>query len=166
MSRYKSFGSGPEKILVMHNWFSDNSAYAPMLPYLDPERFTFVFMDLRGYGDAKELSGKYSLQEVIDDAIQAANSLQWTTFHVMGHSMSGMVAQKLALDYPTRIKSIIGITPVPPSGARRTPELITFLEGAALDKNAGALECIHVLTNRRYSEYIAPEYFKNILREP
>lgn len=155
MSRYKSFGSGPVKILIMHNWFSDNSVYAPILPHINPEQFQLVFMDLRGYGEAKEVAGKYSLQEIVNDAIAVANHLQWSSFHVMGHSMSSMAAQKLALEYPSRVLSVIGIAPIPPSGSKQSPELITFLERAALDKKAGAMECIHILTNRRYSDYIA-----------
>lgn len=155
MANYNSFGSGPEKVLVMHNWLCDTSSYRPMLPYLDPQQFTFLFMDLRGYGGAKDVIGTYSLQEASDDALHLADSLGWKNFHIIGHSMSGMIAQKIALDHSARVKSLIGIAPVHAAGSPRTPELMTFLEGAALFNEASALECIHVLTNRRYSHYIA-----------
>src|SRR3990167_5518359 len=153
MTRYKSFGSGPEKVLVLHNWFCDNSVYAPILPYLDPERYTFLFMDLRGYGSAKNITGKYSLEETIEDSLQLIRSLQWKKFHIISHSMSGMIAQKLAYEIPEQVQSVIGINPIPACGAKKTPELMTFLEGAAIHGGPGALECIHALTNRQYSHY-------------
>ena len=69
--------------------------------------------------------------------------------------MSSMIAQKIAVDYTARIQSLISITPIPASGAPRSLELFTFLEEAALHGGEGAVECIHVLTNRRYSDFIA-----------
>ncbi len=68
--------------------------------------------------------------------------------------MSGMVAQKIALAQPKKIKSLIGINPIPPSGSPKSKELMTFLEEASLSSEDNALECIHVLTNRKYSDYI------------
>jgi 3-oxoadipate enol-lactonase len=158
---YNSFGSGSENVLVMHNWFSDNSCYAPILPYLDHAKYTFVFMDLRGYGEAKEVRGKYSLKEASDDALLLVNALKWERFHVLSHSMSSMIAQKIALDHPTRIKSLVGINPIPASGAPRTPELLTFLEEASLSNEESAIECIHALTNRRYSQTVAKKLVSN-----
>ncbi len=155
MPVYSSFGSGSEKVLVLHNWFSDSTSYSPILPYLDTDKFTFLFMDLRGYGQSRDVIGKYSLLEVAEDVMYVANKLKWGRFHIIGHSMSGMIAQKVALLNPSRIKSLVGITPMPPTGSPKEDEILTFLEGAALSNEENAIECIHVLTNRRYSQYAA-----------
>ena len=155
MPVYSSFGSGSEKVLVLHNWFSDSTSYSPILPYLDTDRFTFLFMDLRGYGQSKDVIGNYSLTEVTEDVMYVANKLAWGQFHIIGHSMSGMIAQKVALHNPSRIKSLVGITPMPPTGAPKEEVILTFLEGAALSNEENAIECIHILTNRRYSQYAA-----------
>ena len=155
---YKILGSGPEKILTMHNWFCDCTSYEPMMPYLDTEQYTYAFMDLRGYGKAKEIKGSYTVEEASQDAMKVASSLGWTEFHVMGHSMSGMIAQKMALN--SQIKSVIAITPVPACGTPKPPELMGFLEAAATGNDEFAKDCIHLLTSQRYSDCVAKQMIK------
>ena len=158
---YKILGSGKEKVLVMHNWFCDSSSYDPMLPYIDTEKFTYVFVDLRGYGRSTELVGVYSVQEASDDVIALVNSFHWGQFHLVGHSMSGMIAQKIALDHFSRVKSLVAITPVPACGMPQTPELMLFLEEAARFKDENAIECVHLSTSRRYSHYAVQKMVKD-----
>lgn len=152
---HKLIGSGQEKVLVMHNWFCDSSSYDPLLPYLDTENFTYLFIDWRGYGRSKTMRGSYSAQEASGDALALANDLSWDRFHIVGHSMSGMIAQKIALDHTQRVKSIVAITPVPACGSPAPKELSDFLEKAAHNNDDNAIACIHMLTGHRYSDHFA-----------
>ncbi len=160
MPAYKKFGSGPNKVLALHNWFSDSSCYEPLLPYLDPSVFSLLFMDFRGYGVAKDFKGDYSLDEGVRDALALVQSQNWKEFHILGHAMGSFVAQKIALEHNPRVQSIIALNPIPPSGSPKTPELLMFLEQAAVSCDNGAAECIHALTNRRYSSYIVDSMVK------
>jgi pimeloyl-ACP methyl ester carboxylesterase len=152
---HKLIGSGKEKVLVMHHWLSDSSSYDPLLPYLDTENFTYLLVDLRGYGRSKGLRGKYTVEEASSDAIRLVNSLSWDKFHVIGHSMSGMIAQKIALDNFSRVKSVVAITPVPACGSPGPEETMVFLEKAALDNVDNAIGCVHMLTSGRYTNLFA-----------
>ena len=158
MPAYKMFGSGPCKVLALHNWFCDSSIYEPLLSYLDPSHFTFLFLDLRGYGVAKELKGDYSLQESVEDAIGLVRSQNWTTFHMVSHAMGTFIAQKIAIEYQSLVKKMVVISPIPASGLKKGEETVTFLEEAALHNTEGALECVQILTNRRYSPYITHKF--------
>jgi pimeloyl-ACP methyl ester carboxylesterase len=60
---HKQIGSGKEKVLVMHNWMGDSTSYDSMLSYLNTDKYTYVFVDLRGYGRSKEMRGTYSVEE-------------------------------------------------------------------------------------------------------
>src|SRR5947209_11447358 len=40
-------GDGPAVCVVLHEWLGDHVNWEQVLPYLDPARHTFVFMDLR-----------------------------------------------------------------------------------------------------------------------
>ncbi len=151
---YKLLGSGPEKVLVMHNWFCDCTSYEPMMPYFDTDQYTYAFMDLRGYGMSKDIKGSYTVEEASQDAMKVASSLGWKEFHVMGHSMSGMIAQKMALDYTSQLKSIIAITPAPACGLPASPEIMGFLEAAALGNDDFGMECIRLSTGRRYNDFV------------
>jgi pimeloyl-ACP methyl ester carboxylesterase len=98
----------------------DAANYDAMIPLLDPTAYTYVFADLRGYGRSRYLSGDFSAAEVAADAFRLADHLGWGRFHVIGHSMTGMVVQRMALDDWTsmarRLKSVVAITPVAANG--------------------------------------------------
>lgn len=152
---HKQVGSGKEKVLVMHHWMGDKASYDPMIPFLDTDKYTYVFVDLRGYGGSKEMKGQYTVEEASSDALSLANFLGWDTFHLVGHSMSGMVVQKVAVDNPSRIKSIVAITPVPACGSLAPPEMFDFFKSAALTNDEAAMECINILTSNRYTKNFA-----------
>ena len=79
-----------------------------------------VFADVRGYGKSRHLHGAYSVEEVATDVFRLADHLGWERFHVVGHSMNGMSAQRMAVDDWTsgarRLKSVVAIAPVSASG--------------------------------------------------
>lgn len=152
---HKQIGSGKEKILVMHNWMGDSTSYDFMLPYLNTDEFTYVFVDLRGYGRSKEMQGEYSVEEASADVIQLIESLNWDKFHLVGHSMSGMIVQKIAAENPSRVKSIVAITPVPASGSPAPKEMMSFFESAALNNDDAAMLCVNTLTSNRYTKAFA-----------
>jgi pimeloyl-ACP methyl ester carboxylesterase len=152
---HKQIGSGKEKVLVMHNWMGDSTSYDSMLPYLNTDDYTYVFVDLRGYGRSKEMRGTYSVEEASTDAIKLIDSLAWKKFHLIGHSMSGMIVQKIAVDNPSRIKSIVAITPVPACGSPAPKEMVGFFESAALNNDGAAMECVNTLTSNRYTKAFA-----------
>lgn len=114
------YGQGAEKVMIFHDWMGDAANYEPLIPYLDPVSYTYVFADVRGYGKSRHLAGAYSAEEVTADAFRLANTLGWKRFHVIGHSMTGMAVQRMAVDDhisgAKRLKSVIAITPVSADG--------------------------------------------------
>lgn len=114
------YGQGSEHVLVLHDWMGDAANYEPMLGHLDPTSYTYVFVDLRGYGRSIHLTGDFSVSEVAADAFRLADHLGWHHFHLVGHSMTGMVAQYMALkdhwSTAPRLSSVIAITPVAADG--------------------------------------------------
>ncbi|WP_448189424.1 alpha/beta fold hydrolase [Azospirillum sp. sgz301742] len=109
-------GEGPEAILVMHEWMGDHTNYNGLLPFLDRKAFTYVFADLRGYGWSKSVRGEYTADEAAADMFALMDTLGHKRFHVVGHSMSGLIAQAMAAKGKDRIKSLVAVTPVPASG--------------------------------------------------
>jgi pimeloyl-ACP methyl ester carboxylesterase len=109
----KKIGDGPAKVAVIPGWFGDHRAYEAMFDYLDVERFTYAFIDIRGYGNSREEAGDYTMAEIAADTIALADQLGWSNFHLVGHSMGGKAAQKAAMDGGERVRSVVAITPVP-----------------------------------------------------
>jgi pimeloyl-ACP methyl ester carboxylesterase len=110
---HKLIGAGPVKVMVIHGWFWDHRVFAPIFDALDTDQYTYAFVDIRGYGNSRDIAGVYSIAEVAADAIALADKLGWDEFHLVGHSMGGKAAQKIAMDAAARTKSIIAVTPVP-----------------------------------------------------
>ena len=110
---HKTIGTGPIKAVVIHGWFSDHRIFTPIFDALDTGRHSYAFFDIRGYGRSRDVAGAFTIGEVAADAIALADRLGWSDFHVIGHSMGGKAAQKVAMDAPARVKSVVAVTPVP-----------------------------------------------------
>ena len=109
-------GHGPHAVIVLHGWFGDAHAFAPMEAALDGGAFSYVFMDNRGYGGMRGAAGNYSMDEVARDALALADALGFATFSVVGHSMGGMALEWLALLAPFRLRKLVAVAPVPSCG--------------------------------------------------
>lgn len=110
---HKAVGNGPTKVVVVHGWFWDHRVFTPIFDSLDPASNTYAFVDIRGYGNSRHIAGEYTIGEVAADAIALADQLGWQEFHVVGHSMGGKAAQKVAMDAAARVRSVVAVTPVP-----------------------------------------------------
>jgi len=108
-------GNGPVKVMFLHGWFGDHRVFSQLFKDVDNHRFTYATFDIRGYGRSKDILGVYTVKEIADDAISVANDLGWRDFHVLGHSMGGKAAQKLAIGNGGRVRSVVAVTPVPAS---------------------------------------------------
>lgn len=124
-------GSGPHKVLAVHGWLADRSAWAGVRADLDPVSFTYALVDLRGYGEARGEPGAYSTREGAADLVALADRLGWDRFSLLGHSMGGAVAQRVLAAVPDRVRRLVGVSPVPASGLALPPEQWELFASAA-----------------------------------
>jgi 3-oxoadipate enol-lactonase len=142
-------GSGPEPVVILHEWMGDHRNYDLMLPFLPLDTHTWVFADLRGYGLSSSMTGSYSLDEATDDVLRLMHQYGYQRFHVVGHSMSGMIAQYLAKRAGGRVKSVLAISPVPASGFRADEEALKQLK-LVVDDDAAMKRAILARGGNRY----------------
>src|SRR5215471_19567197 len=91
-------GDGPTRVIALHGWFGDHRAFAPIWPYLDQGRFSYAFMDCRGYGGSSSRHGEYSMHEIARDTLELADALGWQQFALLGHSMGGKAIQRVLVE--------------------------------------------------------------------
>lgn len=144
-------GNGPEKVLVLHEWLGDHSNYDGVVPHLSTDKATYVFADLRGYGLSREMGGTYTLAEVVADCLALMDSLGVSRFQVVGHSMTGMVAQYMALTQPERVAGIVCVCPVPATGFKTDEAGLAKLR-LVISDDAAARTAIVARTANRYGE--------------
>ena len=115
----------------------DARSFDALKPFLDTDTCAYVFADLRGYGRSRQLRGSYTADEAAADAFYLADRLGWKRFHVVGHSMSGMIVKRMIInDWQRsyrRIKSAVAITPVTASGFPADEATKQFLWGLIHD---------------------------------
>src|SRR6201989_689656 len=172
---HTTIGSGPTKVVVIHGWFWDHRVFTPIFDGIDVDRFTFAFIDIRGYGNSRNVSGKYNIGEVAADAIALADQLGWHEFHVAGHSMGAKAAQKVAMDAGARVRSVVAVTPVPASALPFDDAAFGFF-AAACEQDETALALIGdsvgnrlssgwpELMLRRARDTASPDAFKSYMR--
>lgn len=148
---YEISGTGSTGVLVMHEWLGDHRNWDLVRRFLPGDKATFVFADLRGYGLSKPISGAYSLHEAIEDTKWLMARLGFATFSVVGHSMSGLVAQWLASIEPDRIKKLFLISPVPATGLVVDDAVRAGMMAVAQD-DSSAKKAIIARTGGRYCE--------------
>ena len=172
---HKTVGTGPIKVVVIHGWFWDHRVFTPIFDCIDTDRYTFAFPDIRGYGNSRDVAGDYTIGEVAADAIALADQLRWREFHVVGHSMGGKAAQKVAMDAPARVRSVTSVTPVPASALPFDDAVFGFF-AAACEQDEAALALMGdsvgnrlsktwlELMLRRARETASPAAFKSYMR--
>lgn len=105
---YEQEGQGTDLILIHGLGMSlrDWDAHIPELT-----RYHRVLrLDVRGFGESEKPAGPYSPQLFARDLAGLARSCQITHAHVAGISMGGVIAQRLALDFPALVQSLILIS--------------------------------------------------------
>lgn len=115
---HRTVGSGPHHVFCLHGWFGSSQGWGSFPDHLDGDRFTYHFVDYRGYGARKDVEGDYSLQEIAQDVVALADELGVERFSLIGHSMGGAAVQRVLAVAPDRVEKMVGIAPV---GAMPTP---------------------------------------------
>jgi pimeloyl-ACP methyl ester carboxylesterase len=126
-------GHGAHPVIAIHGWLGTHRSYQPLWSVLDRERFTYAFVDGRGYGAARGVAGKFTIAEMAEDIVRVAAAHSWDEFSLIGHSMGGMAALRVLRDHPGRVRALVGLTPVAAEGATFDEEAWGLFSGAVED---------------------------------
>jgi aminoacrylate hydrolase len=102
--QYWKTGSGPAVILVQGAGVI-GEGWRPQINALK-DRYTVLWIDNRGIGQSVITSGALRIEDMAADVLAVADVERLQEFHLVGHSMGGLIAQKVALTAPARVKSL------------------------------------------------------------
>jgi pimeloyl-ACP methyl ester carboxylesterase len=128
---YLTVGSGEHHVIAVHGWFGSARGWGSLPEFVDGSAYTYVFMNMRGYGDRKHVTGEYTMEEAATDAVALADELGWDRFSLIGHSMGGKVIQHALLQAPDRVARLVALNPVPASGVPFDDQSWALFSGAA-----------------------------------
>ena len=107
-------------IICLHGLPRSSWEWHHQLPKLAEAGFRTVATDLRGYcpGARPEGVESYFLREYVDDILAIADALGWADrpFHLMGTSIGGVIAWRIAGENPQRVTTLACIN-IPHAGA-------------------------------------------------
>lgn len=150
---HQLLGNGATKVIALHSWMDDAQSWSTAMPFFNPEKYTYAFMDIRGYGTSKNIPSEYNIEEIKNDIFQLAKELGFSKFHLIGHSMCGMVAQYAALkDKDNKIEKVVLVTPVAASGFPADEEAKGFFKSIVQNVEVAKMG-YSAFTSNRYSDY-------------
>lgn len=115
---FEATGSGPP-LLMLAGFMSDHASWTPLVPLLS-DQFACITPDNRATGQSTPWDAPVSISHMADDALALMDHLGHGRFHVLGHSMGGIVALHMAQTAPTRIASATIAASAPVRLARNT----------------------------------------------
>lgn len=116
---YQVEGTQGSPVLLIMGFGISGRAWAPQVRSLK-ERHRVVIFDNRGIGKSESSKVAYGFRELADDSAALIDHLGFSSAHVVGVSMGGMIAQQLALRHSARVKSLTLIATLPGGSLRHT----------------------------------------------
>ncbi len=101
-------GTPATPLVLMHGFTGGRIDFEDVIDDLATER-RVVAWDHRGHSDSTNTgdAASYTFDQLVDDAVSAVDALGLGRFHLLGHSMGGVVAQRFVLAHPDRVESLI-----------------------------------------------------------
>jgi pimeloyl-ACP methyl ester carboxylesterase len=101
---YSVRGAG-EPILFIQGVGVHGSGWTPQIDRLADD-YQCVSFDNRGLGLSHPRGCAITVEQMAEDATAIMDAVGWTSAHVVGHSLGGLVALQLALAERTRVRSL------------------------------------------------------------
>lgn len=97
-------GTG-EPLLLIHGWPQTSHCWHKVMPAL-AEKYRVIAPDLRGFGESDKTGLPLSRAQLAADIVALLDALGIDQTNIAGHDWGGMVAFKLALDFPERVNKL------------------------------------------------------------
>jgi (E)-2-((N-methylformamido)methylene)succinate hydrolase len=124
-------GRGARQLICIHGVGSYLEAWDGVATHLCDD-FRILTFDLRGHGRSSHLLGRYEIDEFVDDTLALADHVGFETFNLAGFSLGGLIAQRMALSHPERLRRLA---------------LLATVSGRTRDERSRVLERLAALQN-------------------
>ncbi|QNJ99798.1 alpha/beta fold hydrolase [Dyella telluris] len=153
-----------EPIVLIHAFASESASWRATAEALGRRGFRVIAPDLRGHGRSP-WTATYALMDFEQDLIALLDALQLPRASLIGHSLGGHLALKLATHQPDRIhRLVVEAAPIPPRDAADAAALDAARGGPAWRRSlrlAGPGRLLRRVLMRRFdprsARFVLPE---------
>jgi 3-oxoadipate enol-lactonase len=139
---YTVDGPDDAPVVVLSNSLGATRAmWDPQVPPL-AERYRVVTYDTRGHGESPAPEGPYSQDDLVDDLVALLDEVGAPRAHVVGLSLGGMTAMRLAAREPDRVDRLAVLC----TSAKTDPQ--GFLDRAAAVRSGGTAPIAPAVVSR------------------
>lgn len=127
--------------------------------------FKIIRPDLRGHGKSARINGSYSVEKFAADIIAVMDAAGVERAHLVGFSLGGLIAQKLATDYEDRFDRIVILSAVAGRTEEERSKVVARLD---LIRDGGMDAITGAATDRWFTEDFArrhPEVIEKRIAE-
>jgi 3-oxoadipate enol-lactonase len=149
---YTVDGADDAPVVVLSNSLGATRAmWDPQVPAL-AERYRVVTYDTRGHGESPAPAGPYTLDDLVDDVVALLDEVGAARAHVVGLSLGGMTAMRLAARNPERLHRLAVLC----TSAKADPQ--GFLDRAAAARTGGTAPLAPAVVSRWLTPGYAAEH--------
>ena len=95
-------------LVLVHGFLGSSDMWQPQINFFKKD-FRVITPDLPGFGKSNKLKSLSSIQSIAKLLLENLQKKRINKFHLLGHSMGGMIAQVLAANFPNRIKTLTSV---------------------------------------------------------
>jgi pimeloyl-ACP methyl ester carboxylesterase len=156
-------GDGSPTLVFMHYWGGSSRTWRDVIAAL-PARYRTVAQDLRGWGASEAPASGYSLNDYADDLAGVVAGLGLKHYVLIGHSMSGKIAQLFASRRPQGLAGLVLVAPAQPVPLHLPDEALAMMRGAYLSREAVEFTIDQMLTAKPLSVAQREQVIEDSLR--
>ena len=139
--------AGAPVVVLSNSLGASRGMWDPQVPPL-AERYRVVSYDTRGHGESPAPAGPYSLDDLVDDLLALLDEVGAHRAHLVGLSLGGMTALRLAAREPERVDRLAVMC------TSAKPEPQGFLDRAVVVRSSGTAPIAPTVVSR----WLTPPY--------
>ena len=116
----RSAGDGKPTFLLVHGWAVSGHIWDTLVDHWPAGAGQLLMVDLRGAGWSSKPREGYTLDDYAGDLVNVVDhltgELKLSDIVLVGHSMGGQLAMRVALERPQALSKLVLVSPVPPGG--------------------------------------------------
>src|SRR4030088_645015 len=106
---YELHGQGTPLVLLHGGMLTIDLNFAGLIPTLSRTHLV-IAVEMQGHGRTADIDRAITPAALAEDIVGLLDHLDIDRAHVLGHSMGAAVALELAVNHPTRVRSIVPIS--------------------------------------------------------